>query len=238
VSRDRALLISALSNACGLELASFRPEHVDSRIRRALQVEGADDVAHLLRLTRSDRAVRARFRRLIAVSVSGFFRDAAQFDLLEHELLAPLLASRRRMTVWSAGCSDGSELYSVAIVLERLGALERSFLLGSDLLAENIAVARRGRYDDLAISAQLRARVRWEQRDLVRDGALGVHFRVVLCRNVAIYLAPAEKRALHKLLVGSLATGGVLLLGTSERLADHAALGLERAAPHAYRRVV
>ena len=234
---ERATLVRALSEASGLELVSYRAEHVDECIRRALEREGAASAAELALLVRSDRATRARFRRLVAVSVSGLFRDPAQFDLLERELLPPLLARGRRMSVWSAGCADGSELYSVAIVLERLGALERSFLLGSDLLEENLAAARRGRYGDVAISADLRARVRWEQRDLVRDGGPGKAFRVVLCRNVAIYLAQAAKRALHELLARSLATGGVLLLGRSERLSDPAALGLERVVPHAYRRV-
>ena len=237
MSEERATLFRALSEASGLKLLSYRAEHFDECLRRALEREGAADTAELVRLVRSDRAARARFRRLVAISVSGLFRDPAQFDLLERELLPPLLARGRRMSVWSAGCADGSELYSVAIVLERLGALERSFLLGSDLLEENLAVARRGRYGDVAISAGLRARVRWEQRDLVRDGGPGGAFRLVLCRNVAIYLAQAAKRALHELLARSLAIGGVLLLGRSERLSDPAALGLERVVPHAYRRV-
>ena len=58
----------------------------------------------------------------------------------------------------------------------------------------------------------------------------------MICRNVAIYLAQAAKRRLHELLAGSLARGGVLLLGRSERLGDPAALGLETVVPHAYRR--
>jgi chemotaxis protein methyltransferase CheR len=140
--------------------------------------------------------------------------------------------------VWSAGCSDGSELYSIAIILERLGALERAFLLGSDLLAENIALARRGVYGDVAMSPALRARLRWEQRDLTREEAPGGAFRLVLCRNVAIYLAQAAKHRLHEMLAGSLARGGILLLGRSERLGDPAALGLERVVPHAYRKAM
>jgi len=50
------------------------------------------------------------------------FRDAEQFDLLERELLPELAQRFRRLRVWSAGCSDGSELLSVAILLERLDA--------------------------------------------------------------------------------------------------------------------
>jgi chemotaxis protein methyltransferase CheR len=237
VSTARIADVGALSHASGIELTSYRAEHVDRSIRRGLDAEGVPDVAGLVRLIRSDGAARGRFRRLVAVSVSGLFRDQAQFDLLERELVPMLLADGHRLSVWSAGCADGSELYSVAVVLERLGVLERSFLLGSDLLDDNVALARRGTYGDSTIPAEVRARMRWEQRDIVRDGAPGSGFRLVLCRNLAIYLAPEAKRALHETLAGALATGGVLLLGRSERLPDPEALGLRRVFPHAYRRM-
>jgi chemotaxis protein methyltransferase CheR len=235
VSREHAAL-HALSSASGIELAAYRREHVSECVRRACAREDADGEPALAALLCADEAARTRFRRSLAVSVSGLFRDPGQFDLLERHLLPPLLARSGRMSVWSAGCSDGSELYSVALVLERLGALERSFMLGSDLLEENLALARRGTYGEVAIARGLRARVRWEQRDLIRDGSPGGAFRLVLCRNVAIYLAQAAKHRLHELLAGSLARGGVLLLGRSERLGDPAALGLEQVVPHAYRR--
>lgn len=234
---DRAAQLQLLSQASGLELASYRMRHVDECIRRASAQESVADVSELARRLRSDSGAHLRFRRLVAVSVSGLFRDPAQFDLLERELLPQLLDDGRRLAVWSAGCANGSELYSVAILLERMEALEQAFLLGSDLLRENLAEARRGVYGSVTISTALRARVRWEQRDLVRDGAPGGGFRLVLCRNVAIYLTEAAKALLHERLVSALALGGVLLLGRSERLADPAALRLDRIAPQAYRRI-
>ncbi len=226
-----------LSRAAGLELSAYRTEHTAERVRRAIAREGVRDVEGLARFLRADGAAQARFRSSVAVSVSGLFRDPAQFDLLERELLPPLLADGGRLSVWSAGCANGSELYSVGILLERLGALGRSFLLGSDLLEENLAAAKRAVYGDASISDDLRARVRWEQSDLIRDGAPPGTWHLILCRNVAIYLAPAAKRALHETLAAALATGGVLLLGRSERLSDPVRLRLVRVAPHAYRKV-
>jgi chemotaxis protein methyltransferase CheR len=227
---------ATLSRAAGIDLRAYRREHVDGRIQRALAREGAPDVAALARLLRSDPAARTRFRRSVAVSFSGLFRDPAQFDLLERELLPPLLAGGRRLTVWSAGCSDGSELYSVALLLERLGALDRAVLLGSDLLEENLALARLGRYGDVGIGEELRRRARWERRDVVGEGAPPGSWRLILCRNLAIYLSLKAKRALHETLATALAPGGALLLGRSERLADPTALGLERSGTHAYKR--
>ena len=227
-----------LARAAGLALDAYRRDHVGERIRRALQREGVPDVRSLASLIARDQEARTRFRRSVAVSVSGLFRDPAQFDLLESTLLPQLIGGGRRITVWSAGCADGSELYSVAVLLQRLRVLECVQLLGSDLLEENLALARRGVYDGMSFSSSLRVHMRWEQRDLIREGATSGRWRLILCRNFAIYLAPAAKRALHEILAGALARGGFLLLGRSERISDPERIGLRRIAPHAYMKEV
>jgi chemotaxis protein methyltransferase CheR len=226
---------SELAHAAGLALDAYRGDHVGERIRRALQREGVSDVRSLASLIARDQEARSRFRRSVAVSVSGLFRDPAQFDLLEGTLLPQLIAGGRRISVWSAGCADGSELYSVAVLLQRLDVLDRARLLGSDLLDENLALARRGSYEGgISFSSELRAHISWERRDLLRAGAAPGKWRLILCRNLAIYLAPEPKRALHERLAGALARGGILLLGRSERISDPERLGLRRTAPHAY----
>jgi chemotaxis protein methyltransferase CheR len=225
-----------LSTAVGIDLGHYRVEHVGERVRRAIARENVLDLRGLVARLRESPTARTRFRRSVAVSVSGLFRDATQFDLLEHELLPPLIEREQHLRVWSAGCADGSELYTLAIVLERLGVLDRAFLLGSDLLEENLETARTGVYGDVAVSPSLRSRARWERRDLTRDGPPPGRWHVVLCRNVAIYLAPEARTLLHRMLAEALAPGGILLLGRSERLMSPAKLGLERAGPHAYRK--
>lgn len=226
--------LQELAAVVGLPLAVYRPDHVLRQLERARAREHADSWRELLTVLRQREDARVRFRRAIAVSVTGIFRDPEQFDLLERELLPELAQRFRRLRVWSAGCSDGSELLSVALLLERLMLLERSFLIGSDVLPENIAAAR-----SLVgpRSAQLRGRARFEVRDLVGSDAPPGRFALVVCRNVGIYLHPEAKERLHRLLVAGLSRGGILLLGRSERLSRMAELGLERAGAHAYRRL-
>ena len=229
-------VLPTLSRVAGIHLEAYRADHVAERIRRALERERVADVGELAALLRFDARARARFRRSVAVSVSGLFRDREQFDLLERELLPGLLANGHRLRVWSAGFSDGSELYSIATLLDRAGALDRSFLLGSDILEENLELARRGVYGNVTVSPRLRSAARWERRDVVRDGTPPGKWSLVVCRNLAIYLTPEAKTALHERLSEALAPEGILLLGRSERLADPRRLGLEHAGGRAYRR--
>jgi chemotaxis protein methyltransferase CheR len=224
-----------LSRTSGLDLEIFRAAHVERRLDEALARTDAPDVAALIRRLQADPAARLRFRRSIAVSVTGLFRDPEQFDVLAEQLRA--LAVLPRLRVWSAGCSNGSELWSVAAVLDRLGLLERAQLLGSDLLEENVASAQAGPHAaDAGIELPRRARLRFERRDIVNQGAPAGPWHVIVCRNVAIYLTPSARTTLHDTLVEALAPEGVLLLGRSERISDPASLGLRRVAPHAYRR--
>ena len=223
-----------LGGASGLDLRPFRHDHVSVRIDRALKREGCVDIVSLARRLRGDILARERFRRSLAVPVSRMFRDAEQFDLIEREVLPQLPRQGRRLAVWSAGCADGSELATIALLLQRDGLADRGLLLGSDLLDENIVAARRARFPD--VPAGVRSRLRFERRDLVADPPPGCRFHLVLCRNVAIYLAGPARRILERRLVDALLPDGFLMIGRSERLARPEALGLRPVARHLYRK--
>jgi chemotaxis protein methyltransferase CheR len=58
---------------------------------------------------------------LVATNHTHFFREAIQFEILQAELLGPLLersaSARRGLRCWSAGCSSGEEAFTLAMVL-------------------------------------------------------------------------------------------------------------------------
>ena len=226
--------LASLGRASGLALQSYRQAHVSACVARALARHQTQSVAGLARLCRRDPAVRATLRRSILVPVTGLFRDPEQFELLEERVLPGLLAARGGLTAWSAGCSDGSELYSVVLMLRRLGALARSRLLGSDLSAGRIELARRGAMVPVTVRREARPVLRWERRDLLREPPPRGAFDLVLCRNVAIYFAPPAQRALYVKLAAALRPGGVLMLGTCERLLAPGQFGLAASGPHLY----
>lgn len=228
-----AFELSALGRACGLPLAAFREEHLRKQLQAVLASSGAGSIPGLTERVRIDPKLRERLRAAIANSVTRSFRDPRQFELLEKELLSPLLQGSGTIRIWSAGCSDGSEVFDLASLLGDAGALERSYLLGSDLLPENLSKAKRAA---VAKPPELLSRLRWEQRDLTADGAPSGTWSLILCRNVAIYMRSPVRDRVHAMLAGALGRDGILMLGRSERIRDPRALGLQPAGPHAYRR--
>jgi chemotaxis protein methyltransferase CheR len=230
------MAIYALSEATGLELSEYRSAHIEECLRRAIEREGTADIHGLIRLVRGDARAAARFRQSVAVSVTGMFRDPQQFDVLEPWLEQLPARSGGGAAVWSAGCANGAELLSAGMLLERHGLLDGARLLGSDILEENLALARAGGPEPDAVPDPVRRAARWERRDLVRDDLPPGRWSLVLCRNVAIYLVPRTRDALHARLAAALAPGGLLLLGRSETLTEPRRLGFEPVGPHLFRK--
>lgn len=228
--------LASLGQACGIPLAAYRRGHVQTCVSRTLTRCGVPGVPELIRLCWRDAPARAALLRCLLVPTTGLFRDPEQFAVLERDILPGLVAGPRGIRVWSAGCSDGSELYSVALILDRLGLLARCQLLGTDILAERVARASRGGRETGAAGRGAWAALRWERRDLVREPPPPGRFDLLLCRNVLIYLDTRARVAVYRKLAAALRRGGVLLLGRSEWLLDPVPLGLVLVAPHAYRK--
>ena len=93
------------------------------------------------------------FLNVISTNVTHFFRENQHFDVMTNILL-PKLSKQKKITIWSAGCSNGSEPYTMAIVVNEF--LEKAHLpsppqieiVGCDLSMDMLKVALRGVYDE------------------------------------------------------------------------------------------
>jgi chemotaxis methyl-accepting protein methylase len=171
------------------------------------------------------------------IGVSSFFRDAAVYDEIAFNVLPSVFRSRAPARVWSVGCSEGQELYSVTILLAELGLLDGCYLLGTDCRSEAILRARDGYYDDAAIRhvpqawvekyfhrqtdrwrivSSLRTAVQWRTADVTRVQEPGF-WDLILCRNMAMYLRPEASGRLWDLFERALRPGGYLIMGKAER---------------------
>jgi chemotaxis methyl-accepting protein methylase len=87
----------------------------------------------------------------ITTNETYFFREAYQLSAFSEEIL-PEMARRkresRRLTLWSAGCSTGEEVYSLAMLIleSRLFEGWEVRVFGSDISRRVLAAARKGVY--------------------------------------------------------------------------------------------
>jgi chemotaxis methyl-accepting protein methylase len=191
----------------------------------------------------------------LLVGVTSFFRDAHVFDFLAQELRELRERRERRdgVHVWSAGCSEGHELYSVAILLEEAKLLDRSYLLGTDCRFEAVQRAKSGVYAERELATvpperrghfdhdgmrhrvkpRLQSAARFRMADLLAGCEPGV-WDFILCRNTTMYMHAGATARLWDRLEGALRTGGLLVLGKAER--PSGVKRLVQVAPHIYRR--
>ncbi len=248
------LFLHWLLSQASLDASDYRSESLLRRLPaclRMLHVSTVDEARGVLERT---PALIPPAVDVMLIGVTSFFRDPTVFEQLRGQLLPQLGAHRGGVYVWCAGCSDGAEVYTIAMLLAELGLLEKSYLLGTDCRAEAIDRLRSGCYSDAAIAgvpAELRDRyftpvgkqwqvcdalkrhVRARQANVLGHREAGL-WDVILCRNTSIYLrAPAAHR-LWVQLETSLRVGGVLVLGKAER--PVAATSLQCYAPCIFRK--
>ena len=213
------------------------------RLERALEhCAAAHGISPDLLADRLDRdpAELARFVDRITVQETSFFRHPEQFAALADVLRGAPATGR----IWCAGCATGQEAWSVVMLLDELG-LPGWDVVATDVSEAALTRARAATYDErelrglddarrarhlrpagerFRVTDRLRRRVTFSAHNLTAAtlpaGVAGA--RIVLCRNVLIYLDAAVTLRLLERLHALLAPSGVLVLGGTEALgADH-----------------
>lgn len=182
----------------------------------------------------------------LTINVTKLYRDAEAWDALREQVIPRIWdLALPRLSIWSAGCSSGEELYTLAMVLhahaERTGTLARLRsvrILGSDIDRASLDRARAGAYASEAFAEmpralrdryfthqaphtavpELRALVEVERRDLLQEAAPAGGFHLIACRNVVIYFGRESQEPLMRKFHAALAPGGYLMLGKVETL--------------------
>lgn len=221
---------------CGTAFHGYRRATVVRRIRNRMIAAGVPTLGAYAALLRADRREAARLLERLTLKVSRLWRNPAAVSAV-----AGALSGRSAARAWSAGCARGEEAYTLGMLLADASGGRPWSVLGTDVDAEALAEARRGRYGAEALAdvpeevarrhleppgldgrravrPAVRAGVAFEVHDLVGaevpPSAEG--YDLVACRNVLIYLEAPARRRVEELLAAALAPAGLLWLGEAE----------------------
>lgn len=182
----------------------------------------------------------------LTTNESSFYRDQQPFESLRDSILPNLINRRseqKKLSIWSAACSSGQEIYSIALMIrEHFPELLswRLQLHGSDISKDILAKAKAGRFSQAEIARGLprslaekyfqQAGDQWQIQPCVRDMVTFTHlnladhwpasippqFDIVLLRNVLIYFSVDTKAEILTRVRRRLANDGLLMLGAAE----------------------
>ena len=253
-NRDFNAVRSFVYEQLGVSLSEAKRALVVSRLGGRMRILGIRSYRDYVDRAQGDPAERQRLFDAITTNETRFFREPAQFELLQRQILP----TWRNARVWSAGCSSGEEPYSIAMLLaDRLPAGTHS-VLATDISMRMLeratsAIYPISRKDDIPTALLKRYVLRGVQsqegmiaiapeiRRLVRFTPLNLNdvtsypagpFEAIFCRNVLIYFDAGSRRRVIDALIARLHSGGFLFLGHAESLTSHA--DAHSIAPHVY----
>jgi chemotaxis protein methyltransferase CheR len=237
----------------GIDLDQSKVYLIETRLAHLLKETGIRSYIELYHKAKTDpsRTLERKIIDAICTHETMFFRDQSPFELLKSRILPELTEQKAsssnrlpaNISIWSAGCSTGQEIYSIAIVLKefRLSPVKYNIrLLGTDISDAALSCAASGEYSQMSVDRGLpqdkrdkyfrQNGLKWKIRDDIRAmcsfkkhnlmnpfDELGV-FDLVFFRNVAIYFRQEDKIELFKKLADVFKPGGYLIIGSSESI--------------------
>ena len=251
VERAKAEIYAVLRSHSGHDFSGYKSKTFLRRVRRRMQVRQLRALGdYVTLLKREAPEVVALFRDLL-INVTGFFRDADAFAMLEETILPRLFEGKSAgdtVRVWVPGCATGEEVFSIGILMreyiDRLSSPPRVQIFATDIDDSALAVARLARYPEAlleGLSAERRQRflhpdgasyvlnndVRelciFSPHSVIRDPPFS-RMDMVSCRNLLIYFGSDTQNRVIPTFHYSLRPGGYLFLGTSEGIGQHSDL--------------
>jgi chemotaxis protein methyltransferase CheR len=237
------LLLEAIYRVRGYDFRSYLRSSLRRRIRNRINQDKLPTVSALQEKLLHEEGCMNKLLEDFSIKVTEMFRDPS-FFLAFRENVAPELRKLDELRIWHAGCATGEEVYSMAILLQEEGLLERTTLYATDMSAEAIAQAKEGRFPLKRMQAytrnylqaggtrefsayyttdhthayfhpEIKRHMMFAQHNLATDESFN-EFHVILCRNVLIYFDAGLQARVHGVLSDSLPAGGFLVLGSKE----------------------
>jgi chemotaxis protein methyltransferase CheR len=140
------LLLEAVYRKYHYDFRGYAAASLKRRLTQAMDRFGCRTLSQLQDRLLHEAALFPALLDFLTVQVSEMFRDPAYFRALR-EKVVPLLRTYPSLKVWVAGCSTGEEVYSMAILLQEEGLLERSLIYATDINAGALERAQAGIYD-------------------------------------------------------------------------------------------
>lgn len=239
------LLLEAIFRHYHYDFRGYSRGSLHRRLARAQHLHGCDSLSQLQHLLLRDPAVFADLMGFLTIQVSEMFRDPAYFRALREQVV-PHLKTYPSLKVWIAGCANGEEFYSLAILFREEGLEDRTIFYCTDISPAALEKAEAGiyaidrlpqfsenhrlaggkaslsdyytaAYGAAVFDKTLRRRAVFAQHNLASDQVFG-EVQLVSSRNVLIYFdRELQDRALG-LFGESLVRGGFLGLGSKETL--------------------
>lgn len=246
-----------IKDELNIELNAYKEKQLQRRITTVMKSSGVDNLKEYAKLIKTDTDIRRKFLDYITINVTEFYRNKDLFEEFEEILLKTLVPKFKDINIWSAACSNGSEPYSLAMILNKNNIRLKNKILATDLDDGILAKARIGTYKEnelknidkkdlerffesnngaYHIKNEIKDRVSFKKHDLIVDD-YQKGFHVIVCRNVTIYFKNEAKDEIYRKMHDALVPGGVFFIGATESIYNPTEFGFKKLSTFIYEKI-
>ena len=225
-----------------INVLGLKKSHFIRRIKTRMIRVGSSTVTDYLSLVKRNSTEQENLKQAFSINVTHFFRNADTYEEIKKRVIPLLTQNNARARIWSAGCADGAEPYTLAMILHNMGIKPGQVkITASDYNPESLEMAKRGIYpkeydrempaqykkyltlrqsDNMfEIDSQLKNYIDFKVHNLITDNLTVIgenSYNLVLCRNVMIYFNKEQQELIYEKFFHALKKEGFFIVGRSE----------------------
>lgn len=240
----------------GIDLSSYKERQMRRRIDSLINRNNYDDYDEYFKALTQNSKLYDEFINYLTINVSEFYRNPAQWEMLERDIMPNIMKFNKRPKIWSAACSTGEEPYSLVMMMSRFMDLGSIKILATDIDNGAIVKAKNGVYvpkslvnlpedfvtnyftksgDNYKISDKIKNCIEFKHHNLLSD-KYPENCDLIVCRNVMIYFTEEAKAEMYHKFREALNSNGILFVGSTEQIILPQRYKLEPAKTFFYRK--
>lgn len=239
------LLLEAIYRLSGYDFREYNRASISRRVYNRMKITNTPTISRLQEKVIHEEGYLTQLLNDFSINVTEMFRNPSFFKALRTEII-PMLRDYPEIRIWHAGCATGEEVFSMAILLEEEGLLDKASIYATDMNEGVLEKAKLGVFPIQRMQSYtknymlaggshafseyyktdfqnayfhpfLKKNIIFAQHNLVTDQSFN-EFHLIMCRNVLIYFSPPLQNQVHRLFYDSLCSDGFLCLGDKETL--------------------
>jgi len=136
--------VMTLKSKSGYDFSEYSEKSLKRRLAKVL-MDNKVDINGLLAEIKNSTTFAEKIVKEITVNTTELFRDPTVWQIVRYKVLNTF-QDYKSINIWHAGCSTGQEVYSMMILLNEMGLLEKAKIYGSDINGDVLEIAKKGIY--------------------------------------------------------------------------------------------
>lgn len=238
--KDFETITQIVHKKLGIVLGEHKKSMVYRRLSKRITELGMSSFGEYIKFLATNDNEFSTLANAITTNLTSFFRENHHFEHLKG-YISEHIKRKRSLRIWSAGCSNGPEPYSIAMVLDSVLGSNSHYdakILATDIDTNMLAEGARGVYQaewgekipseyrkyihfkdkDCEVDESLKKYISFKKLNLLEDWPLSKEVDLIFCRNVVIYFDKPTQKVIFEKFANLLVDEGYLYIGHSENI--------------------